>query len=806
MTPVPDQLLAALMRRQFGTCSRAQALACGIPDRTITNRLRSGRWRPLLPGVMAEAGTPDRWELRAMAALLAVGGEAVLARQSAARLHGLDLPPGVSPDLAVLVHNRTFPVLPEGITVHRTRRLPWSDVAGRTGLPVTTPARTICDLAGQVGPIALRRTVADAVRQGLTTADELRSTVGGLGRIPGKRHLLEVCDELSPLEADCRSEVESAFLRLATRVGLPPTAMNHSIVDVHGHPRFIDAVYLPHHVPVELDSRAHHGTGVDWNDDLRRANAIVVTGWEPFLRFSWWDVRARPGQVVDILRAALARAAARRGLPPGRQPSLARSSRATSAIQHATVKEHRVSASRPAMAVIGTLDRVWEPRGGRGRPMAGWTRPGDGHETNRDGRGPGCDARTCRVCRADGVRDREGPTGRSRRDSGHDVGAGGGPVGWGSTGDPAEPSDHAVVDRRRHDRGESACNPYSVGPDVDEVVTDRLFPLVANSERGCPDDATLRLEEAYLTALRETTTAAGEDTALTLQGPRSTLVYALDEPAVGATPTTGPTAVDPATTEPTPIAPTGADPTATATPGATDVGPLAVDGTWVLEAGMLDGVALEVVDSARVDLTPMDGQIVGRSGCNGYGAEATVDGDRIEITSLGGTDVACVERLMDLESTYLAALPRVTTIDRDEGRLTLYGDDVKLTFHEEPPLSTGALVGTRWELELLVSGTTTTPADGDGFLLLDLDGNMTGSTGCRALTGEWVAVGSGLVIPTMAADGTCEPGLADQDAHVVDVLEDMDVAIDGDRLTLTSLQGEADGAALVYVDGGTGTS
>lgn len=301
-------MLASTARRQFGAFSRTQAGEHGISSSTMDDRLASGRWRALLPGVMAEAGTPETWEMRAMAVVLAVGGEVVLARQSAARLHGLDLPPGVSRDLAVLVRDRTFPTMPEGITVHRTRRLHHEHV-DRTGrLPVTTPARTVCDLASVVGPVATRRTVAHAVRNGLTDALAVRTVAGELGRIRGKRNLLRVCDELSPLEADCRSELESRFARLMTRMGLPPTAMNHPVVDVRGRRRFIDAVYLPQRLPIELDSRAHHGTQVDRSDDLARENDITLVGWRSFLRFTWWDLRDSQAEVVATVRDALAAA------------------------------------------------------------------------------------------------------------------------------------------------------------------------------------------------------------------------------------------------------------------------------------------------------------------------------------------------------------------------------------------------------------------------------------------------------------------------------------------------------------------
>ncbi len=207
-------------------------------------------------------------------------------------------------DLHLLVRVRTFEPLPD-VTVHRTRTLDEEDVTEVGPLPCTTATRTICDLAGVMGPVALRRTLADAIRRGATSATDLRRACRRLGRIRGKRYLLELVDELSPLDGDCRSALETAFLRLMQRAGLPPTAMNHPVVDAFGTPRFIDAAYLPEHLPIELDSRSAHGSLLDWHDDLRRENAIVLTGWRDFLRFSWADVHQRPAEVVTTVRRAL---------------------------------------------------------------------------------------------------------------------------------------------------------------------------------------------------------------------------------------------------------------------------------------------------------------------------------------------------------------------------------------------------------------------------------------------------------------------------------------------------------------------
>lgn len=242
----------------------------------------------------------------------------------------------------------------------------------------------------------------------------------------------------------------------------------------------------------------------------------------------------------------------------------------------------------------------------------------------------------------------------------------------------------------------------------------------------------------------------------------------------------------------------GGDTAAPPASGSEAVDMLATDGSWVLEAGTVDGADLSLVDGAMVTLVPAEGQFSGRAACNEYSADYDVQGDDIQIGLAGQTEMACDERRMGVEAAYLAALPRVTTVDRSDGRLTLSGDGVKMTFVEQAPLATNELVGTRWELESVGRGDVVSTVAGDGFLQLDPDGTMTGSTGCRTLTGDWRASGSNLTFPMLAADGDCPPDLVEQDARVVGVLEDAGVTVDGDRLTLTSRHGEADGETLVY--------
>jgi hypothetical protein len=147
-------------------------------------------------------------------------------------------------------------------------------------LRVTAVPRTLCDVAGELGDAAeVRRLVAAAVRTGAAHVDRIRAEVAERGRFAGRTAIRAALDELSPLEPQAREELESRFLRLTTRAGVAPTAMNHPVVDGFGRRRELDAIWLPHGVYAELDSRRYHGTLVDWHDDLRRENALSIAGF-----------------------------------------------------------------------------------------------------------------------------------------------------------------------------------------------------------------------------------------------------------------------------------------------------------------------------------------------------------------------------------------------------------------------------------------------------------------------------------------------------------------------------------------------
>ena len=225
-----------------------------------------------------------------------------------------------------------------------------------------------------------------------------------------------------------------------------------------------------------------------------------------------------------------------------------------------------------------------------------------------------------------------------------------------------------------------------------------------------------------------------------------------------------------------------------ARPAAPGAAPVEVMGTtWTLAEATIDGDAVRVPVGYRVTLLVDGDQAGGTSACNRYGASWSAHGGQVAVGMPSSTEIGCAPDVLAAEESYLAALPRVTAAAREGDRLRLTGDGVDLAFTAREGVPVEALVGTTWELGTLVDGdTAATPAGDAATLRLEADGSLSGSTGCRQLSGRYVVTGDEVLFTSFAADGECPEKLATQDSHVVEVLGDgFQAALDGDRLTLT---------------------
>jgi hypothetical protein len=157
----PHRRLAALLDRQAGVVSRAQALAVGLAPREVDRHLARRLWRPLHPRVYLAAGHPHTDEARVRAAALWAGDGAVVVGLAAAWWHGLA---PRAPAVVALAVPRRRAARP-GVSARR-RRLPPGDVVTLRGLAVAVPALALLDAAveaGAGGPALLRRAVCTGV-------------------------------------------------------------------------------------------------------------------------------------------------------------------------------------------------------------------------------------------------------------------------------------------------------------------------------------------------------------------------------------------------------------------------------------------------------------------------------------------------------------------------------------------------------------------------------------------------------------------------------------------------------------------
>jgi heat shock protein HslJ len=175
-----------------------------------------------------------------------------------------------------------------------------------------------------------------------------------------------------------------------------------------------------------------------------------------------------------------------------------------------------------------------------------------------------------------------------------------------------------------------------------------------------------------------------------------------------------------------------------------------------------------------------------------------VAGEEIAFEEMGWTAMGCESEVMEVEAAFMDALQRVTTAERSGSTMKFTGPGVELEFMLLAPAPKAELVGVVWMLSEIVQGeSATSPAEGaddpaeSAMLVLNQDGSLSGHTGCRELSGEYVVVGDEILFTSFSADGECSPELQTQDNLVITVLGDGFTAdIVGSRLTVTSAGGD----------------
>ena len=292
-----ERALAALASRQHGVVARCQLLALGLGSSAIARRLDVGRLHPVHLGVYAVGHRVLGPDGRRMAAVLACGSGAVLGYASAAVLWSLRRS---EPTVLHVVVPSTNRRRRSGVRVHRHPGLTAAEVTTRGRIPVTTPARTILDLAAAASDRGLKHALDQAEIQERTDYPALDALARAHPNHKGSARLRALLATYEAGTARTRSDLEVAFLELCQRDGLPRPLVNHEALAAHT----VDFVFSDERVAVETDSWRWHRGRAAFERDRARDAALAAAGYRT-LRFTDRQIEHAPATVVRALATAL---------------------------------------------------------------------------------------------------------------------------------------------------------------------------------------------------------------------------------------------------------------------------------------------------------------------------------------------------------------------------------------------------------------------------------------------------------------------------------------------------------------------
>ena len=245
--------IRSVAARQWGCITVAQLLAAGLTRRQVEHMARRGHLIRMHRGVYVLGALSPAPEQRLAAALLAAGKGAVLSHTAAAACYGL-IEPRVLTEVSTPRRRRGDEIL----RIHERRRL---DVTRRNGIPTTTVAQTLLDLAASNWPID--RLTQEAAARGLIPLNDLRTFAAQRRGARGAAKLSAAAGQ--PL---VRSKLEARALR---ELGIP---------EINGRVGSDEVDLRWGNLVVELDHDQTHGTKWARERDARKDQRLRERGLE----------------------------------------------------------------------------------------------------------------------------------------------------------------------------------------------------------------------------------------------------------------------------------------------------------------------------------------------------------------------------------------------------------------------------------------------------------------------------------------------------------------------------------------------
>ena len=303
-----------LAMRQHGVVSRRQLLEAGVSPDVIDHRLQCGLVQRLHRGVYFVGAVDPSPEARHLAACMACGAHAVLSHRSAAVTWRIRTRAWRGPIEITLVRGVRRR---KGLRTYRLGTLVADEITRHRGIPITSPARTVLDLAAVSPTHRVEQAAAEAIALRLVSLADLEAMAL---RHAGERGAGRLRAALGTGSGPprTRSVAEDRFLRLTRRGDVPAPEVNAVVMGYE-----VDFYWREEGVVVEIDGLTYHRSPRAGERDRRR-DAILATRGVTVSRVTWRQLKEEPEAVLVRLAFLLAigrgRANAR---PDGNGPATA---------------------------------------------------------------------------------------------------------------------------------------------------------------------------------------------------------------------------------------------------------------------------------------------------------------------------------------------------------------------------------------------------------------------------------------------------------------------------------------------------
>ncbi|HEY1592001.1 MAG TPA: DUF559 domain-containing protein [Solirubrobacteraceae bacterium] len=299
-----DARIEAIAERQRARLARAQLLAAEVSAGAIKRRVRKGQLIAVHTGVYALPQTEEIPFAIEAAALLACGEGAVLSHHSAVTLW--ELRPGIARPVHVTIPMGRSGPAPAGVKLHRSRILTPRDVRAHHGLPITSPARSLLDVAATLPDRDIERLLDEglfALR--LLTRAEIAELLARAGNHPGRARLTRVANaHIDDTKTD--SPPEERLLALIRAAGLPEPRPQVPILGYR-----LDFYWPDLRVAVEVDAYGTHGGRASFEADRRRDARLLTEKGIVVIRFTKAAIEERPLETIALLAVAIGQRQAR---------------------------------------------------------------------------------------------------------------------------------------------------------------------------------------------------------------------------------------------------------------------------------------------------------------------------------------------------------------------------------------------------------------------------------------------------------------------------------------------------------------